>query len=133
MTYDEMIRIAYVDWGDESPIAAACENIVKRIREGTPDSFSHLTFTSIHRISKLDLSRDQLICLVQYLSGERVPLFKVGFEYIGENESFILDSENSYYAKTEGAIAHPETGEVIENVKADVYMFFYISSRDRDE
>ncbi|ENO8809587.1 hypothetical protein ACCE85_001573 [Photobacterium damselae] len=107
-------------------LALACELIIENISQKDAKAWQHLTFASINNLSNSMLEPHDVVRITQYLAGERIGLFKTGFEYIGEKGQFILDNENSYYAYHENAIAHPETGELIKNVKNDVFMFFSV-------
>jgi len=127
MSYQKLLEIVRTDWESMPNLASACEKIIEKISQKDAKAWQHLTFASINNLSDSMLEPHDVVRITQYLAGERVKLFKTGFEYIGEEGQFILDSENSYYAYHENAIAHPETGKLIEDVKNDVFMFFTVN------
>ncbi|MUK78457.1 hypothetical protein GNP84_16360 [Aliivibrio fischeri] len=127
MSYQKLIEVAYQDWEENPDFAKACENVITKISSKEADAFRHLTFSSIKRLSESSLDINDIILLTQYLSGDRISLLTTGFEYIGQYGNFILDEENSYYAYYENSIAHPVTGEIIKDVKNDVFMFFTLN------
>lgn len=125
--HERLITLAREDWGQDSDMVKACENIVSEISKKKAEALRHLTFASIHKLSGSILEAKDIIRLTQYLSGERICLFKTGFEYITDTDSFVLDAENSYHAVHKNIIAHPVTGELIHDVKHDVFMFFSVN------
>ncbi|EKG1750900.1 hypothetical protein O1P67_003249 [Vibrio cholerae] len=127
MSYQKLREIVRTDWESMPNLASACEMIIEKISQKDAKAWQHLTFASINNLSDSMLESHDVVRITQYLAGERVGLFKTGFEYIGEEGQFILDSENSYYAYHENIIAHPETGKLIEDVKNDVFMFFTVN------
>ncbi|MEI8607824.1 hypothetical protein P4S70_01285 [Enterovibrio sp. Hal110] len=113
--------------GRELSISVACYKLIAKIASGHPENFAHLTFNSIHRLTGSKLPQGDLIQIAQYLSGDRANLLNARFEYINDDENFVLSEENSYYAVNDDAIEHPTTGKVIEGVKDDVFMFFELN------
>ncbi|CAH1195899.1 conserved hypothetical protein [Vibrio harveyi] len=132
MSYPKLFDYINQDWGKDSPISYACYRLIAKIASGRPEDFSHLTFNSIYKLTGSKLAQKDLIQIAQYLSGDRANLLTARFEYISEDESFILSDENSYYAVNEDVIEHPDSGKVIEGVKDDVFMFFELNLKNSD-
>lgn len=132
MSYPKLFDYIHEDWGSESPISHACYKLINTIASGRPEDFAHLTFGSIYKLTGSSLEQGELIQTAQYLSGDKANLLTARFEYINEDESFVLSEENSSYAVNEDAIEHPETGQVIEGVKDDVFMFFELNLNNKE-
>lgn len=132
MSYHKLFDYINEDWGQNPSIHHACYKLISNITSGNPEDFTHLTFNSIYKLTGSELDQKDLIQITQYLSGDRANLLTPRFEYIGEEESFVLSDENSYYAVNEDAIEHPKTGKVIKGVKSDVFMFFELNSTKSD-
>ncbi|MCG9776804.1 hypothetical protein [Photobacterium damselae] len=126
MSYQKLLETVRTDLESMPNLATACEIIIEKISQKDAKAWQHLTFASINNLCNSMLKPHDVVRITQYLAGERVKLFKTGFEYIGEEGQFILDSENSYFAYHENTIAHPETGKLIKDVKNDVFMFFTV-------
>ncbi|EPM5497405.1 hypothetical protein ACTM7A_001341 [Vibrio fluvialis] len=127
MSYQKLLETVRTDWENMPKLAKACEMVIEKISTRKAESLQHLTFASINNMSESTLDPNDVVRITQYLAGERIGLFKTGFEYIGREGEFILDSENSYYAYYENVIAHPQTGQLIEDVKNEVFMFFSVN------
>ncbi|MGC4734075.1 hypothetical protein [Providencia hangzhouensis] len=128
MSSQQLIDLVKQDWSGQPEIAQACENVIKNIiSEKNAEVFRHLTFLAIQKLTDSALTSEDIVRLTQYLSGERVGLFSAGFEYIGLHGQFVLDADNSRYAYFENKIAHPVTGDVINDVKDNVFMFFALN------
>lgn len=124
MNYLKLVEIAKSDWESSPELAIACEKFIVAAHKTKPSKLQHMTFSGIRDLISMDLNPDDIVRITQYLCGERVNLLEAGFEYISDDEEFILDKDNCHYAFSENAIAHPITGRIIHNVKKDVYMFF---------
>ncbi|MCU8257232.1 hypothetical protein M2G94_04520 [Vibrio vulnificus] len=132
MNYQKLVDIAKEDWKSNPNLAEACEKIICAVSEKPSSAFRHMTFSTIKGLIDSDINTQDVVRVTQYLCGERIQLLEAGFEYITNEESFILDDDNSHYALTENAIAHPDSGDVIHNVKKNIFMYFYPSERLRD-
>lgn len=128
MSYEKLVEFAYQDWGPDSAIARAIESVLKNVSTKEASAYEHLTFSSINKLADSKLDPQETVLLAQYLSGPRVGLLSAGFEYISDSESFILDKDNRRFIDTDNAIEHPRTGEVIENAKESVFMFFSLNA-----
>ncbi|KGK02586.1 hypothetical protein [Pseudoalteromonas sp. ND6B] len=133
MNYQKLVKIANDDWESVPKLAYACERFIDAIKENNPSALHHMTFSTIKDLIDLDLNSTEVVRVTQYLCGEKLQLLEAGFEYITDEESFILDEDNCYYAFSENAIAHPETGNLISDVKKDIYMFFNLIEVSQSE
>ncbi|MEZ8148375.1 hypothetical protein [Enterovibrio norvegicus] len=127
MSYQKLCNLAEKDWKDNQLIYSACKKVISKVTQGNPCDFAHLTFSSFDSFTDFSLCSEDVVRLAQYLSGDRIGLFKLGFEYITEEESFVLCVDNATYAVLENAIEHPRSGELIENVQDDVFVFFELN------
>ncbi|MBB1428743.1 hypothetical protein H5181_20155 [Shewanella sp. SG44-2] len=132
MNYLKLVDTAKKDWESRPNLAEACERLINAVHGMAPNKFRHMTFSYIKNLSGVDLESTDVVLVTQYLCGDRIRLFDAGFEYITDTENFILDDDNSYFAMTENAIAHPISGDVIHDVKSDVYMFFTLAKNEPD-
>lgn len=132
MNYQKLVDIAKQDWKSRPNLAEACERLINAVNERPSHKFRHMTFSNIKTLSGVELEPSDVVLVTQYLCGDKVRLFDAGFEYITDEDNFILDDDNSHFAMTENAIAHPITGDVIYNVKSNVYMFFTLAKNESD-
>ncbi|MDP2561411.1 hypothetical protein [Psychrobium sp. 1_MG-2023] len=130
MTCQILLRNVEEDLKDSPIVQQACADIIDVVCS-TKDkhSFRHLTYSSLINMANCQLQDEEVANVVRYLCGDRIQLLKLRLEYIApELElSFILDDENSRSFSQEGAIAHPKTGQVIEDVENNIFVFFTLN------
>lgn len=124
MNYQKLVDTAKKDWETKPELALACERLILAISNSQPQALRHMTFSTIRDLINLEIKAQDVVKVTQYVCGDKIQLLDAGFEYITENESFVLDDDNSHFALTKNAIAHPDTGAVIYDVKSNVFMFF---------
>lgn len=127
MSYQKLLKTVKADLEQYPKYARACELIITKIQKKDAAAWQHLTFSTLNDLSEKTLNPDEVVQVAQYLSGEKIKLFKPGFEYIGIHGQFILDRDNSYYAIQENRIAHPVSGEEINDISDSVFMYFTLS------
>ncbi|MFL9944285.1 hypothetical protein [Paraburkholderia graminis] len=126
MNKKEAIQRVQAVW-DTSPAASLCVAIVDQLAEGV---LHRLTFGQLYRLaSKNDASQDDIARAVQYLTGNDLHLLDTEFEFIDENDdTYYFAMQDLNEAQHEGALYHPESGELIDNYEERVFPTFVPSS-----
>jgi len=126
MNKKEAIQQVQAVW-DKSPAALLCVAIVDQLAEGV---LQRLTFGQLYRLaSKNEASQDDIARALQYLTGHDLHLLDTEFEFIDENdETFYFALQDLSVAEREGALYHPESGELIDNYEERVFPTFVPSS-----
>ncbi|MBN3808762.1 hypothetical protein [Paraburkholderia sp. Ac-20347] len=126
MNKEEAIQRVQAVW-DRSPAALLCVAIVDQLAAGV---LHRLTFGQLYRLaSKNEASQDDIARALQYLTGHDLHLLDTEFEFIDENdETFYFALHDLRVAEREGALYHPESGELIDNYEERVFPTFVPSS-----
>ncbi len=120
-------KVIETDWAEQAEFCAACLAVVDYVH--STQELSHLTFGKIRRIvkneTKIDLSERDLVSLTAYLCRDDLSVLQVGFEFLDENEEiFPLSKEDISRAERERSLPHPITGDMIEDFKDQILIFF---------
>jgi len=126
MQTHEIERIVSEDLGVGSEEAKVSILVVRYLAENK-GSLVHLTpgsFIAKFR-EKEPINGQTLMRALQYLSGDRVHLLDVGYEFITDEEECLeIDPETVMRAEQLGYIPDPETGEPVHDYKKKVFMYF---------
>jgi|688.fasta_scaffold298379_3 hypothetical protein len=126
---DKIISYFEEDWGISSPQFSVCENIFNYLLSRPLSQLKHLTHGSLKIAIGEHLSDADFIKAIQYLCGDRVHVLSIHFELMENNDYFQLDYDDIRDAQNTGRLAHPETGEYIENFEDRVLMYFTPGSK----
>ena len=131
MTYQTLLHRINEDLSNNPELLRACKEVLDEVNSKPKNNFRHVTYSKFAEISGSHLDREDVASLTRYLCGDRVKLFNLNFEYIDADTdaNFILDEENSRSVVKENAIAHPLTGELIENASKNVFVFFSMNDQ----
>ena len=130
MSYQKLVHKIRKDLAHNSSLQIACLNVLKEVQSKSEDSLRHVTYNNLSDLSGLPCINDNFAHLISYLCGDRIELFNLNMEYISlEDEQFILDDENIRALVSENRIAHPKTGELINDARDNVFIFFSINSK----
>ena len=116
------------DWAERADIRAACLAVTDYVH--SVHELSHLTFGKIRRIAnkqaQVDLSERDLVSLTAYLCRDDLNILQVGFEFLDEDndEIYPISKADISRAEQERSFPHPVTGNLIENFKDHVLIFF---------
>lgn len=117
------------DWGKSSLQFSVCVKILEYLLSRPINQLKHLTYGSLKLAIGENRSDIHILQAIQYLCGDRASILSLHFEFIDENEqSFDLDDDEVKHAQKTGKLAHPKTGENIENFEDQVLMYFTPSS-----
>lgn len=127
MTPRVLREIIETDWAERADIRAACLAVADYVHSA--HELSHLTFGKIRRIvskqARIDLSERDLVSLTAYLCRDDLNILQVGFEFLDEDdEVYPVSKAEISRAEQERSFPHPVTGNLIENFKDHVLIFF---------
>ncbi|QOJ23588.1 MAG: hypothetical protein HRU78_07950 [Gammaproteobacteria bacterium] len=105
----------------------ACLDIVDFLCLQPEQALRHITFGTLSGVAQLTNTED-LVAASRYLSGSRLPLLNLEFEFIDLDDVIHISHEVITEAKATGIFYHPETGELIEEFEKMIYMYFELSS-----
>jgi hypothetical protein len=127
MTLEDLREIIESDWSEKARLGAACLAVANYVCAGK--DLRHLTFGKMRRIanqnSEVDLSERELVALAAYLCRDDLRVLRAGFEFVDENDQiFPVSKGDLNLAEKERAFPHPETGQLVENFKDHILIFF---------
>ncbi|MDD2815219.1 MAG: hypothetical protein PHP00_05705 [Thiotrichaceae bacterium] len=112
------------DWGDSSPQFAICEKIFDYLLSRPLNQLKHLTPGSIQVAIGEYRSDVDFLRAIQYLCGAQQVL-SAHYEFFdGDDDYYPLSYADVDDALTHGTLVHPETGELIQDYKNRVLMYF---------
>lgn len=78
----------------------------------------------VRKLVKTDIPNEQILAALNYLTTSRAGLFKTSWFLMDEDYSIELETDEFASVMSHNQIAHPETGEIIENAKEHVFLLF---------
>jgi hypothetical protein len=115
-------------------IYSICMKILEYLEGTDLLTICHISIGSFRQIISTteleEIADNGLILLaLQYLSGDKVHLLDIKFEFINEDdESYEVSKSELSHAKAVGSLVHPETGETICDFEEKVFIYFQPSS-----
>jgi len=101
--------------------------LLLEIVEKLPQSEAEGKAYSVGKVRKLvetNIPNEQILAALNYLTTSRAGLFKTSWFLMGEDYSVELEVDEFSRVMSSNQIAHPETGEIIENAKECVFLLF---------
>lgn len=115
------------DFASSPEIADACLTITEKILSTSPSKLRHLTQRNILRWLN-DGKIDRLVNSICYLTGDRVPLLEMKFEFIEDEEIIQISNEALAEADKTGILLHPTNKVPVENYKEKIFPYFVLTS-----
>lgn len=115
------------DWSGSSHVEI-CIQILNYVVEYPASKLKHISYGSLKKLVGPKFTDEQLLVSIQYLCGERVPVLEPNFEFIENDELYIIPNSEIEEARRKGVLIHPLTGEEIYDFENCVFMFFVPSS-----
>lgn len=125
MLKDTIIQRIYEDLKDERQ-SKICTKVLEYLLN-TP-KLCHITYGSIKIVINSNYTDAEILKAVQYLCGDSTNLLETGFEFIENEEHYQISKDQVKFAQDTGIFVHPQTGEMIDNYKEKVFMYFKPSS-----
>lgn len=120
------------DWEENPVMSSYCSQVLSYLIKNNFNDVRHLTHASFINLLNPTPSSKDLIAMVRYLSGSQVDVLETNFELIDDNdECFVLTKNELSTLMQEGILAHPESGELLEDPTEKVFMFFSPSEKIR--
>jgi len=125
----EIEKQIYEDWGS-NPQSEICIAILGYLLRVPTNNLQHITYGSFRKVIGTNYSDNDLIQAIQYLCGDYINLLEAKFELIENDDNiFALSDDEVSLAQKTGMLIHPDTGEVVNNFKEKVFMYFKPSPR----
>lgn len=113
------------DWAQSSLHFFVCNQIVEYISNNKHSDVQHLTIGSFRKLISRDIELHDVLDCLRYLTGSRIKLLRVGFEYIDDNEEcYLLSKEEVKQAQTKGELVHPLTGELVPSPEEHIFLYY---------
>lgn len=113
----------------EPEIAHVCTKIVAYLSKQPVNRRLHLTY-SILKKEAAPKTDTHLVAAIQYLTGATADLLEMEFEFLDESgEYHPLPKAVVALAEREKALEHPVTGELIQDYKSHVLVYFIPTQR----
>ena len=124
LSKQSFIEKIHADWGSK-PQSNICIGLLDHLSR-TSRTIDHITYATLRRVvdQANQFADEELLLAIKYLCGEPVHLLEMGFELI-EDEQYIEIPKSEIKAATEsGSLLHPETGELMQDFKNQVHVYF---------
>ena len=124
----QLIKQINEDWAEE-PQSDICLSILDLLLKLPTDKPSHLTYGRLRNTISQSYADRELLLAVQYLTGDRTQLLELHYELIDEDDiPYPLDDDSVRLAQETGELFHPETGDIVNNYKDKVVLYFMPSN-----
>jgi len=111
-------------------VADACYRVLDWVCTQPEGARSHVSLQRLLKASAVD-DLSELAPVIRYLTGARVPLFNVVYEFVEGDDVERVDSDALYEAKHTGEFCHPLTGEVVPDYESKIVVYFAVSDAAR--
>lgn len=112
------------DFAPLPEVEAACLLIAENIMSISPSRLRHLTQRNILRWLGGATEIDRLVKAICYLTGDRVPLLEMHFEFIDGDLVCPVDDEVLAEAEYSGVFVHPVEFVVVPDFKEKIFPYF---------
>jgi len=124
----QLVEQIHEDWAEE-PQSKICLSILDLLLKLPTDKPSHLTYGRLRNTISQSYADRELLLAVQYLTGDRTQLLELHYELIDEDDiPYPLDDDSVRLAQETGELFHPETGDIVNNYKDKVVLYFMPSN-----
>ncbi len=126
MHREQAIKTIKKDLNKYPELQDACLAIVEYLCAQPEQNLRHITFGALSRAAKLDHIKD-VIPASRYLTGARVPILNLEFEFIEDDLIEPIPREQVSEARESGVFYHPVSGDQVENFENMLVMYFELS------
>jgi len=112
------------DWSDSKSISDICVKILDFISRKPLVQLEHMTQGSLKSAIRNQYSDADFLSAVQYLAGSKVSLLEIKFEFIEDDFIFQIDDSVIKEAIRDGYLAHPSSGELVDDFEEKVFLYF---------
>jgi len=119
----ELIEQIRSDWSTKIQ-SKICIAILDYLFHDKRKNISHITYTTLRKVTGDIYTNEDLMIAIQYLCGDRVKLLDVKFELIEDEQFFDISNIELKEAQETGELVHPETGELIKDYQEKVCLYF---------
>lgn len=118
----------------KSQTAETCVNLIDALLSLPPQEGSFLTLSSLQNLLDSNEIDENLVRAVQFLTSSQFHLLKAHGQFVdNDGTEHTLDDEEFDEVLLNGTIAHPSTGNVLDNARDMVVPFFVLSIPDELE
>jgi len=116
------------DWG-QNPQSEICIAVLNYLLHEPTDNLFHITYGSLRIVVSHKYTDIEILKAIQYLCGDKVNLLEPNFEIIDNDKtSYPISNDELSIAEETGELVHPQTGELINNFKEKLFIYFKPSS-----
>jgi hypothetical protein len=87
---------------------------------------SHVSVQRLRNAAAL-VDMSHFAWMVRYLTGARVPLFDVVYEFVDDEIIEVVSADDLHEARNTGEFYHPITGELVCDYESKVVVYFSVS------
>lgn len=128
----QLINQIHEDWAKE-PQSQICLSIFDFLLRLPMDRPLHLTYGRLRSTIGQSYEDREILLAIQYLTGDRTQLLELHYELIDEDDTpYPLDDDLVRLAQETGELFHPETGDIVNNYKDKVFLYFTPSNLVRN-
>jgi hypothetical protein len=114
------------DLNTSPSVQDACLRVLSWVTSLPANAASHLTLPFLAK--NTDLSNPEILTSVlAYLTGARVPLLNIRYEFIDGDIIEQIDIEEVKEAAASGAFVHPITGELVPDYESKLFAYFELN------
>jgi hypothetical protein len=136
MSVAELKKQVASNWQSVPDVVELCSKILDFMASTPPERLRMLTFRSFANATHRAKIDTDLLTAIQILSSSRLAVLDVKALYVGDDvdeAGLLLSDEEFAHAQKTGELAHPETGELVEDAGAHILPFFVPSASFLEE
>ncbi|MEI2429055.1 hypothetical protein RDV84_23835 [Lysobacter yananisis] len=115
-------ELVEMDFESRPEVRDGCLRVVEFIEANHRDQLRHLSYAALKRISGVE--HEAVIALAQYLSGARMGVLEMKFEFICGNYISEVEPAVLRQARLEGRFYHPKEGRPVDDFESCIFMYF---------
>lgn len=131
ITKQKIVKQIKNDWSNKIQ-SEICIAILNYLFHDKSKNITHITYTSLRKVTGDKYANEDLLMAIQYLCGDRIKLLDAKFELIENEQLFDISNIELKEARETGVLVHPETGELIKDYEDKVFIYFQPSSLSKN-
>jgi len=114
------------DLSTSPPVAEACNRVLEWLFNQPRSARAHVSLQRLG-IAAAVTDVSELAPVIRYLTGARVPLFDIAYEFVDGETIERISADEIRDAKVTGEFCHPLTGEIVSDFESKVIVYFAVS------
>lgn len=126
---DRILELINECWSDKPQQLEFCNHIINYLSSVDKYEAQHLTINNLKRIGEKKLENEDVIEIIQFLSGDMLNVLESRYEYISEeDETYQIPKNYIIFSQDSLLFLNPETGQEIEDADTNIYIYWAMSN-----